>query len=173
MSHAPRILISRLSAIGDVIHSIPVLCALRDAFPQAFIGWVVEGRNGELLRGHRALDELIVVPRGWLKSPKEVLSLRRRLKALNFDTAIDVQGLTKSAFTSWLSGAKRRIGFEKPAGRELSSWFNRERVAPLKTHIIDRNLELLGPLGIHRPNVRFDLPEHAPDRAAAEKIIAG
>ena len=63
-----RILISRLSAIGDVLHTLPVLCALRAALPNAFLAWVVEGRNGELLQGHPALDELRVVRRGDRKS---------------------------------------------------------------------------------------------------------
>ena len=58
MNDPSRILIVRLSAIGDVIHGVPVLCALRAAIPDAFIGWVVEGRAGDLLEGHPALDEL-------------------------------------------------------------------------------------------------------------------
>src|SRR5215208_155798 len=66
----PRILIVRLSAIGDVLHGLPVLCALRDALPKAMLGWVVEGRTAELLRGHKALDELIQVPRGWLNNER-------------------------------------------------------------------------------------------------------
>src|SRR3972149_6740330 len=74
----PRILIGRLSAIGDVIHGLPVLCALREALPEAFLGWVVEGRAGDLLEGHPALDALVRVPRGWLKSPRETWRLRRR-----------------------------------------------------------------------------------------------
>ena len=57
---APRILIVRLSAIGDVVHGLPVLCALREAIPDAHLAWLVEGRAADLLRGHRALDELIV-----------------------------------------------------------------------------------------------------------------
>ena len=61
---APRILIVRLSAIGDVIHGLPVLCALREALPQALLGWVVEGRMGDLLDGHPALDVLVRTPRG-------------------------------------------------------------------------------------------------------------
>ena len=59
-----------------MIHGVPVLCALREALPEAFLAWVVEGRAGDLLEGHPALDELIRVPRGWLKSPREVWRLR-------------------------------------------------------------------------------------------------
>ncbi len=167
---APRFLISRLSALGDVMHSLPVLCALRDAMPEAFIGWVVEGRNGELLRGHPALDELIVVKRGWLKSWSAVRELRRKLQSLRFDTAIDIQGLTKSAIVSWLSRARTRIGYAGVDGRELSPWLNNVPITPTAIHVVDRNLELLTPLGIARPKVRFDLPETSQDAAMAERL---
>ena len=75
---APRILIVRLSAIGDTVLSVPVLCALRERFPRATIGWIVERTSAPLLRGHADLDHLIVVPRGWLKSPKVVWETVRR-----------------------------------------------------------------------------------------------
>lgn len=168
---SPRILIVRLSAIGDVIQTMPVACALRERFPEAFIAWAVQERAGGLLEGHEALDELILLPRGWLKSPRGVWRLRRRLRELRFDAAIDVQSLTKSAVLAWLSGARRRIGFGNPGGRELSKWFNNVRVDPTATHVVDRYLELLGPLGIESPTVRFQVPEHEPDRRAAEDIV--
>ena len=170
-SGPPRILIVRLSAIGDCIHAMPVLCALREHHPDAFLAWVVEGRSGDLLRAHRALDELIVVPRGWLKSPRIVWQLGRRLRALQFDTAIDVQGLTKSAVAARLSGAPRRIGFAGADGRELSTWLNNDRVEPRATHVIDRNLELLQPVGITTPRVRFDLPHTPTEDARAADIV--
>jgi heptosyltransferase I len=168
---SPRILIVRLSAIGDAIQTMPVACALRERFPQAFLAWVVESRAAALLRGHEALDELIELPRGWLKSPGGVWRLRRRLHDLQFDTAIDVQSLTKSAILAWLSGAKQRIGFGNPGGRELSKWFNNQRVDPKATHVVDRYVELLRPLGIESPAVRFQVPELEADRSAAERMI--
>ncbi len=167
-----RILIVRTSAIGDVLHGLPVLCALRDALPQAFIGWVVEGAAAQLLAHHRALDEVIRIPRKWLKSPRTVLALRSKLRGLRFDVAIDVQGLTKSAMAARLSGAPRRIGFDGPDGRELSRWLNNELVLPTATHVVDRNLELLEPLGIRQPGVRFDLADLPADAAAAERMVA-
>ena len=110
LGDAPRILIVRLSALGDVIHGVPVACALRDAFPRATIGWVVEGRTAELLEAHPAIDHVIRAPRGWLKSPRAVLALRRELRFHHFEIAIDLQCLTKSAIAAKLSGAPRRIG---------------------------------------------------------------
>lgn len=139
----PRFLIVRMSAIGDVIHGLPVLTSLRAAWPQAFIAWVVEGRAAELLAGHAALDIVVSIKRGWLKHPASVLDLRRRLRTLDVDIAIDLQGLTKSAVAARLSGARQRIGFAGPDGREISPWLNNSRVLPTATHVIDRNLELL------------------------------
>jgi len=167
-----RILIVRLSAIGDVIQTMPVACALRERYPDAVLAWAVEQRAGALLQGHEALDELILLPRGWLKSPGKVWRLRRRLRELRFDATVDVQSLTKSAVLARLSGARRRIGFGNPGGRELSKWLNNERVDPHCTHVVDRYLELLGPLGIRAPTVRFQVPEQEEARRTAEQFIA-
>jgi hypothetical protein len=96
----PRVLIVRLSAMGDLIHGIPVVNALRRAMPDAMLGWVAEARNADLLEGHPSLDRLIRVPRRWMKSPSAVLALRKELRGLRFDTAIDLQCLTKSAIAA-------------------------------------------------------------------------
>src|SRR5208283_4547756 len=94
---SPRILLVRLSAIGDVIHAMPIACALRERFPHAYLAWAVEQRAGELIDGHPAIDQRIVLPRGWLRSPASIWQLRKKLKKLDVDVAIDAQGLTKSA----------------------------------------------------------------------------
>ena len=175
-----RILIVRLSAIGDVIHGLPVLCALRNALPDAFLSWVVEGRNGDLLEGHPALDELVRVPRRWWKSPREVWGLRRRLRELKFDVTIDLQCLTKSAAAAWLSAAPRRIGKTRPDGRELSPWFHTELVAPGGAHVIEHYLGMLRPLGIESPtpavgsqtiDVSYDLPERGDDARTIDQFL--
>ncbi|MEX0641085.1 MAG: glycosyltransferase family 9 protein [Pirellulales bacterium] len=185
MDGSPRILIVRLSAIGDVIHGLPVLCALRNEFPKAYLGWVVEGRAGDLLECHPALDALVRVPRGWLKSPREVWRLRQRLRAMRFDTVIDLQCLTKSAIAARLSGAGRRIGKAGTDGRELSRWFHTELVAAGGSHVIDHYLDMLRPLGIGcrvsgvgcqesieaDSTVRFNLPELLPDARMADDFL--
>jgi lipopolysaccharide heptosyltransferase I len=167
----PRILIVRLSAIGDIIHGIPTMCAVRAAIPNAFIGWVVEGRMGDLLEGHPALDELIKVPRRFWKSPRALWEMRQKLPELRFDTAIDLQCLTKSAIAAWLSGARRRIGKSGEDGRELSKWFNNELIAAGGTHVIQHYLSMLRPLGIESPAVRFDLPERPEDARAVDDFL--
>jgi heptosyltransferase I len=166
-----RVLICRLSAVGDVVHGLPVLCALREHYPTAFLAWVVEQGPADLLRGHSALNELVVVPRGWSKSPAEIWRLRQRLRELRFDLTVDLQGLTKSALAARLSGASRRIGFGDEKGRELSRWLNNELVQSTSPHIIDCNLQLLTKLGIAQPAVKFDLPDTQADRAAADAVV--
>ena len=168
---APRILIVRLTALGDAIHGLPVACALRAALPQATIGWVVEGRNAELLAGHPAIDHVIRTSRRWLKSPRAILELRRNLRSLRFDVAIDMQSLTKSAIAARLSGAPRRIGMSGVEGREISTWLNNELVAAQGIHVVDRYLSLLRPLEIESPAVRFNFPERSDDGSFADEML--
>lgn len=168
-----RILIVRLSAIGDVIHGVPVLCALRRTLPNAFLGWVVEGRAGQLLEGHPALDELIRIPRGWLKSPRTVWELRHQLRRRHWDVTVDLQCLTKSAIAAWISGAPRRLGVAGPDGRELSKWFHNELVEVRAVHVIEHYLQIAAPLGIDPTRVEFQLPERAEDAQTVEAFLDG
>jgi len=167
----PRILLVRLSAIGDCIHGLPVLCALRDALPNAHLSWVVEGRTADLLRRHPALDEVVQIPRKWLRSPLAVWRVRRQLRALKPDVAIDLQGLTKSAIAAWLSGAPTRIGFAGHDGREFSRRLNNTLIEPMMTHVVDRNLELLRPLEIFPREVCFGLPTFDPENQTIGRFI--
>lgn len=172
LSETPRILIVRLSAVGDVIHAMPMVNALRERFPKAFLVWASANPAATLLEGHEAIDELIVLGRRWLKSPREIFSLRRRLRALRFDVAIDAQGLTKSALAAWLSGAPRRIGFGDHWGREISRWLHTDLVYTKTKHTVDRTLELIEPLGIVRPAIRFQVPLSEPERDAAGRMLS-
>jgi ADP-heptose:LPS heptosyltransferase len=119
------------------------------------------------------LNHLIEVPRGWLKSPSAVWKTVHKLRTIRFDIALDLQGLTKSAITARLSGAKRRIGFAQSdfEGREFSTWINTELVEPTSQHVIERSLELLKPLGIERPAVNFRLPDYEESDGVIAKFI--
>jgi ADP-heptose:LPS heptosyltransferase len=157
--------------MGDVIHGVPVLCALRSALPDAFIGWVIEGQAGDIVEGHPDLDEAIRVPRHWLASPREIWRLRRRLRELRFDTAIDLQCLTKSAVAARLSGAKRRIGKSGPGGRELSPWLHNDFIEPTGVHVVDQYVSMLWAVGIERADVRFHLSERSADARMAGNFL--
>jgi lipopolysaccharide heptosyltransferase I len=155
----PRILLTRLSAIGDCVHTMPLVGALRERFPQATIVWVTQAAPASLLAGYPGLDEVLVVPRNWLQSPREVLRIRRELRARRFDWAVDPQSLTKSALLGWLSGARCRIGFAAPQGRELSLWLNNIQAQCQREHVVEKYLELLRPIvGDHKLTPRFELP---------------
>jgi ADP-heptose:LPS heptosyltransferase len=149
-----------------------LLCALRDAFPNAYLGWVVESSPASLLRGHPALDTLIVVQRSWFKSPSQVLRLRQEFRKHRFEWSLDPQSLTKSAALAWLAGARRRIGFGGEHGRELSPFLNTDRVVPERTHLVDRSLELLKALDVEPEALRFDCPDYPESSRKTTRYLA-
>jgi lipopolysaccharide heptosyltransferase I len=157
-SSAPRILICRLSAIGDCILTMPLASALRRQFPGAFIAWAVQGASAPLIEEHPAVDLAIKISKQELRSPLGLWRLRQRLRSQRFDLSIDPQGLTKSALVSWLSGAPRRIGFARPVGREISPWLQTQLVQSRQPHVVDRYLELLEPLGTKADKAEFRFP---------------
>lgn len=147
-----------MSAIGDCILTLPVACAIRLHFPGAYIGWVVEKKSAPMVRGHRDIDAVIELERGWFTSIAGIRKAKSILREHRFETSIDCQGLTKSAMAGYLSGAKQRIGFAGRHGGEVSRLLNNIRVSPVFSHVTDRSLELLIPLDIHSPKVQWKLP---------------
>lgn len=158
VNERPRILICRMSAIGDAILTLPVACALRRRFPEAFLAWVVEEKSAPVVRGHEDLDEVLVLPRGWFTSVAGIRDAANRLRPLGIEVSIDGQGNTKSALAGWLSGATTRVGYAGKHGGELSWLLNNKRVSPVFSHLTDRSLELLTPLGINSAVVDWKLP---------------
>ncbi|MBS1790312.1 MAG: glycosyltransferase family 9 protein [Acidobacteria bacterium] len=162
-----KILIVRLGAIGDVVHTLPALAALRTALPEAYLAWAVErGGSAKLLNGNPYLDELIELDlRGWRKNWKAAetrTAMRAGFSALRnakFDLALDFQGLLKSAAVSWLARVPRRVGFDKESLREPASrWLTTEHVwADDQDHVIKKNLRLVASLGCDVPP-QFEFP---------------
>lgn len=153
-----RVLIVRLSAIGDVLHAIPTAVAMKRARPATTIAWVVEGRAADLLEGHPAVDRIIRIPRRWLTSWPAVRALAGDLADFAADIAIDLQGLFKSGFVTRLSAAPIRIGAARPQSREMASLAYTRCVTARRPHIVDRHLEMLSPIGIHDAVVDFAMP---------------
>src|SRR5215813_8572518 len=145
-----RILIIKLSAIGDVVHTLPAAAMLKRALPEAHIGWVVERRASAILQGSPAIDELIELDtRAWRKSPFQTTTngaVREQLHRLRgkFDIAIDFQGLLKSGLVARVSNAPNRVGFATEELREKASRiFLTEQISTSSVrHIIDKNLAL-------------------------------
>ncbi|MFP4381875.1 MAG: glycosyltransferase family 9 protein [Candidatus Sumerlaeia bacterium] len=185
MSRTPEsILIVRLSAIGDVVHTMPCLHALRDAFPKARIGWLVEELSASLLRDHPEIDQLYAIPKKrWRQNKwrtvvgRERMRFYKQIRRDGWEVAIDFQGLTKSAMAMWRSGAKRRIGYGDADGRELSKLFYTDKVRPRGSavHVIERNLALLGPLGLERgaDDVVWRFPDFHEEEASLRPFLDG
>lgn len=169
---SPRILITRLSHIGDCILTLPMVNAIKDAYPTAFIAWAVESPTQQLLENHPAIDHIIQIPKGWMGKPAAWKQVSAQLKSFHFDIAIDPQGLTKSAMLGWLSGSKRRLGIKGRWGRELSPWLNNELVQTTENHVVDRSLELLQQLKIDSPQVKFELPTTSQADATVDRWLS-
>jgi lipopolysaccharide heptosyltransferase I len=139
----------KLSAVGDVVHTLPALNALRGVYPAAHIAWAVQPGAANLLDGHTQLDELIILPRKLSLSWSSVRHVKEQLRAGGaWDFAVDFQGLTKSGAVARLSGAPVRIGFAGAESRELNRFFVNAKVAPEAGQVVQKNIGLLAPLGV-------------------------
>lgn len=182
-----RLLIVKLGSIGDIVHTLPSLAAIRRAFPRAEISWVVERRAAEILRDNPLLNRLIEVDtkalRRWPVSGETLLAPRqqlRRLRASTFETALDFQGLLKSAAIARLSGAKRIYGFARASLREPASRFLLTKTVrvPLGSHVIVKNLALVeGALGLRVPRdpsaFEFPIATNQAHEREADEAMAG
>ncbi|HYH04325.1 MAG TPA: glycosyltransferase family 9 protein, partial [Bacillota bacterium] len=171
-----NILLVKLSAIGDVIHALPVAHALKEAFPQARLTWIVEKPAYELVAGHPFIDEVILFEKARLRSLAGLKSylpeLMRNLKLKHFDLALDLQGLLKSGMIAWLSGASQRLVYCNT--REFSDWISRKVCGPHQGgHIIEQYLDVVRALGGPVSTVDFGIRFSAVESEAAQGILAG
>jgi heptosyltransferase-1 len=191
------ILAVRLGAMGDVIHALAAVAALRDAFPEARIGWAIEERWAELLCTPQALlcasEVALDAPRSaakplvdvihpldaaaWRSAPlsdetwNETVGALRGLRAARYEAAIDFQGLMKSALVAQASGAPLRLGFADPKESAAKLFYTRA-VARTGPHIVEMNLALAQALtGREPPPVRFELPRDPDAEAWCEREL--
>jgi len=169
---SPRILISRLSHIGDCVLTLPLLTSLRNAYPDAYIAWAVEKPSDQLLRSDPGLDDVILIPKGWVGKPSAWRAIRRNLRSRQFEIAIDPQGISKSALLSYLSGARTRIGIRGKWGRELAPFLNNCNVPQERDHLVDRTLELLAPFEIDSSAVEFGFSPEPDSVDAMRQFVA-
>ena len=190
-SKIERLLIVRLSAMGDVIHTLPAVQALRVAFPEARIGWLMEERWAELLcapgslrRGGRStlrplVDEVHTVNlKAWGKSLFSISTLQRAATVWNdvrgagYDTVVDLQGAMRSAVLARLSGARVVYGAAEPRESPASLWYTRNVIAH-GAHVIEQNLSVAEALvgqQLKRSPVKF--PHDPQAEARIEKRLA-
>ena len=170
-----RILIIRLSHLGDVVHALGVFHALHAAYPRAEIGWVTQPEFADLLRGIPGLSRVFLFGRrdGWRAWPR----IRRELREFGADLAVDAQGNWKSAGVLWCSRAPRRVGLARADWREpLGSWVVNNAAPPLApeaVHAMDRMLALarhVSPSAVSP--LRLDAALTGSERAAGERRLA-
>jgi predicted lipopolysaccharide heptosyltransferase III len=157
-----RILLVRLRLIGDVVFTTPAVRAVRAKFPDAHLSYVVEPAALPIVAHNPHLDEIIVAPRlRGAAGLRADAGLIRRLRAGRFDLAIDFHGGPRASLLTWLSGARRRIGYDV-VGR---GWMYTDQVRRSREltprHSVCNQFDLLGPLGIGAPDPALDPVEMA------------
>lgn len=151
-----RILIVRLSAIGDVARTLSAVSLLRKEYPETFIAWVVEEKSKPVLDGDPALDEVILFPRKtftqlsrnpahWPAFFREWKKFTKKLQSYHFDLVLDFHGIFKSGLIAWFSGAPIRVGYNRAAVKEWNWLFTNQKIALPKADLnrYDRNRALV------------------------------
>ncbi|WP_353684880.1 lipopolysaccharide heptosyltransferase I [Thermodesulfovibrio sp. 3907-1M] len=165
LERVKKLLLVKPSSLGDIVHSLAFLNAVKENFPDVKIHWIVSKEFEELLTEHPLIDKVITVDKNRWKNLKNIAltarefqSLRRLLKNENYDIAVDLQGLLRSGVITWLSGASIRVGFKE--AREFSSCFYNKKISvSLDIHAVLRYLEVAKALGCKINSVKFPVPQ--------------
>jgi lipopolysaccharide heptosyltransferase I len=180
-----NILIVKMSAIGDVIHTLPALTALRRHYPMAHLSWLVEEAAVEAVRGHKALDRLLIWRRAKsleefqsgkrLAVLREIRRLAKELREIRYDLLIDFHALLKSSLWVLLARADRKAGFGRGMAHSEGSYlFLNERIPAIsmEIHALERGLILLNALGIPTTGpVVYDFPILEENEAEARRLL--
>ncbi|MBN1547666.1 MAG: glycosyltransferase family 9 protein [Syntrophaceae bacterium] len=176
-----NVLIVKLSAVGDVIHTLPSLTALRNLYPSAHITWLIEEAAADIVRDHPDLDGVIISRRkAWLKEIKaghlreplrEIGAFLRALRDRNYDLVIDFHGLFKSAVLVFLVRGKRKLGYD--SYQELSGLFYNEKIPEdMHKHAVDRYLDFPRYLGAASVTPEFKIAVGSDNREKVDALLA-
>ena len=163
---ADKILIIRLSAIGDIVHSLPTAYAIRQKYPNAQIDWLVEERFYSLVKLNPYIDNVVILPRqkwsellknDFLEGVKSIWKFIKKMRKRKYDISLDLQGLFKSSFAGFLFKPNLRMG--PSDGRELSQLFYQAKIdTPAKTcHRVEKYLHFAGALDVKTDEVNYGL----------------
>ena len=165
-----KILILRLTAVGDVIRTLPAVKALKEYYPSSSISWIVEESSQALLESQPEVDEVILFPRkrwpkgmrswrGFWRAIQEIRKFIVDLRNRRFDVVIDFHGILKSGLLSYLSGSPKRIGFGRKSSKEWNFLFSNTKVTLPERKIsrFQRNLMLLQGIGLDVKECQFRL----------------
>ncbi len=167
-----RICIVMMSAVGDAVHVLPVINAIKRDRPHAHITWVLQHGPATLVRGHRSVDEIILFDRTrGVAAFRDVIA---ELRARHFDLLIDLQVYFKAGVITALSGARRRLGFDRARARDANWLFTTERIPPHPVqHVQDQYFEFLRSLNIDPEPVAWDIGPWEGEREWQREFIAG
>lgn len=169
-----KVLILRLSAVGDVIRTLPAVKALREWSSSSYIAWIVEEPSEAFLKSQPEIDEVILFPRKrWTDGIKSLRKIGRTiteiwkfifyLRGQRFDIVFDFHGILKSGLLSFLSGSPKRVGFDRRSSKEWNFLFSniRVRLPEKKMNRFQRNFKLLNGIGldVKRVNLKLHIPE--------------
>jgi len=167
-----RIAVVMLSALGDVVHALPVVTALKRHAPATRLTWILQPGPAELVRGHPAVDEILLFERrrGW----RAYLALHRVLRAHPFDLVLDLQPYFKAGLVTWLTRAPVKLGIDRRRARDLNWLFTTHRIPPRPVgHIQEQFLEYLDALGVPRGEPTWGLAPTAEEHGEARAVVAG
>lgn len=166
-----KILIVRLGALGDIIHVLPAVAALRETWPDARIDWLVDARHREVLDLVPVIDEAVALPSSFSARLRTIGELRRR----RYEFAIDLQGLLKSAVLARAAGARRAVGFKAAELRErlAAVFYTETHDTSAATHVVWKNLMLVGAVGARDGVPRFPVRVPTSSVPAAARSMVG
>ncbi len=169
-----NVLVVKLSAIGDVIHALPVSYAIKETFPEAKVTWVVEPPAYDLLTNNPYIDNILLFEKKKFKSiggfMKHLPAFSAELKKIKYDVALDLQGLGKSAVITYLSGASVKLGCCNM--RELSGLVSKPICGPNQNgHIVERYLDVARELGCKVEKVVFPMVITEKEADIATKLM--
>jgi heptosyltransferase I len=166
-----RICIVMMSAVGDAVHALPVLNALKRANPAAKITWVLQPGPAALVRGHRSVDEIIIFDRarGW----RAFVDVRRELSSRRFDLVIDLQVYFKAGIVTAMTSSPIKLGFDRARARDFNWIFTNTKIpAHPVQHVQDQYFEFLTALGVSSQPVEWALGPWPRERAWQREFMA-
>jgi len=169
-SEERRICIVMMSAIGDAVHVLPLVTALKRHEPGAKITWILQPGPASLVRGHPDVDEIVVFEksRGW----RGLLDLRRQLAGVEFDLAIDLQVYIKAGLVTSFVRAPVKLGFDKARARDLNWLFTTQRIPPhAPQHVQDQYFEFLSALGVPAEPLEWKLGPWPEELARRDDVL--
>jgi heptosyltransferase I len=167
-----RVGIVMMSAVGDAVHVLPVLTSIKRHAPAAHITWVLQPGPAALVRGHAAVDEVVLFDRsaGW----QAFFDVRRALSVRPFDVVLDLQVYLKAGIVTGFTRAPVKLGFDRTRARDANWLFTTNRIPPHPEgqHVQDQYFEFLTALGIPHDPVQWDLGPWPAERAAQQAFYS-